>query len=938
MGGRWSCFGWGEGCAEVVQSQSWALVWKARLISVSRTITGQAQMLREGSSWRRWDLHIHAPTTALNNQFPGSTFEEKWNPFLAAVEASGEYGALGITDYMSVEGYRAAVRFKEQGRLKGVSLLLPNIEMRILPVTEKAKAINLHLIVCPSIVDDIESLFFNNLDFEYGSSHFKCVRNDLVRLGREFSGDKQMAEEGAYRIGVGQFKVSFEQVSGVLKKNKRLRDYCLVGLANGQNDGGSGIRDSGLAAVQHEFYRLADFILSSKPGDVSYFLGRAEGNPPDTIRKRYGSIKPCLSGCDAHDLERIGKAEQDRFTWVRADPTFEGLRQVTFEPDSRVSIGATPPPIPVHWVKRVSLDFPTDTTLKWDEAEVKFCFAGSTSLALAPGFTCLIGGRGAGKSTLVNLLAERLKSGSSEYLSDHKLRSEGRTLGVADHVDVDLAGDNSTVEFIPQNEVERFARDPARLTDAVYSRLLSQEGGASLEQAERSARSAVESADERISLIRRRAVISAHIADLERRVAGLKTLLMSYADPVFTETTEKLRESAGEQSQLSRSRDGLAVLVTRLRGVLDSEPAEVEAVNNDFVSARSVLVSDVQSAIGKAVGDSDLSKPGERERVLAIEIQKHSATLREFLASRGLSEENLRDISSASQQVAEAEALLQDRNAELERINADISLALIDPSKRAAFEEQVRAAVAALNGRFSSGHKEIRRLELKYTFDLEAASQSAIGWLQTQLTEAFPMARIRSDHVENVLERAGDVLTCETADLIAAISEDGSKTAQCMDAYFGVDANRLVWEAVRKRHLADVTSYMRLHVLYDGKPLESTSFGQRCSAVLIVLLSLGNSPIIIDEPEAHLDSGLIAGFLVDMVKRVKSHRQIIFATHNANFVVNGDADLIHVLRADGQQSVVESTTLEDLEKRHLVLALEGGEEAFRQREGRYRLM
>jgi exonuclease SbcC len=144
----------------------------------------------------------------------------------------------------------------------------------------------------------------------------------------------------------------------------------------------------------------------------------------------------------------------------------------------------------------------------------------------------------------------------------------------------------------------------------------------------------------------------------------------------------------------------------------------------------------------------------------------------------------------------------------------------------------------------------------------------------------------------------------------------------------------LIREGLRR----DVPRFMRLEVLYDQKPLERTSFGQRCTAVLVVLLSMGNRPIIVDEPEAHLDSALIATFMVDLIKRVKSQRQIIFATHNANFVVNGDAELVNALAtATGEPTTIRPTTIENLDTRSLILNLEGGESAFLQREGRYRL-
>ncbi len=129
-----------------------------------------------------------------------------------------------------------------------------------------------------------------------------------------------------------------------------------------------------------------------------------------------------------------------------------------------------------------------------------------------------------------------------------------------------------------------------------------------------------------------------------------------------------------------------------------------------------------------------------------------------------------------------------------------------------------------------------------------------------------------------------------------------------------------------------------LRVYYDEKPLDNSSFGQKCTAAIVVLLSLGNNPIIIDEPEAHLDSSLIANYLVELIKQQKEQRQIIFATHNANFVLNADAELIIKLdNTDGTTSVTY-ITIEDIDHREDLLKLEGGKEAFKKREQKYNLM
>src|SRR5437867_4015939 len=85
----------------------------------------------KGSEWRRWDLHVHTPHSQAGSAFHGIT----WPIYLDAleVEAGKKYIAvIGVTDYMSVDGYEALLEAKgKQDRLKSVELLIPNIEFRI---------------------------------------------------------------------------------------------------------------------------------------------------------------------------------------------------------------------------------------------------------------------------------------------------------------------------------------------------------------------------------------------------------------------------------------------------------------------------------------------------------------------------------------------------------------------------------------------------------------------------------------------------------------------------------------------------------------------------------------------------------------------------------------------------------------------------------------
>jgi ABC-type enterochelin transport system ATPase subunit len=115
------------------------------------------------------------------------------------------------------------------------------------------------------------------------------------------------------------------------------------------------------------------------------------------------------------------------------------------------------------------------------------------------------------------------------------------------------------------------------------------------------------------------------------------------------------------------------------------------------------------------------------------------------------------------------------------------------------------------------------------------------------------------------------------------------------------------------------------------------SEGQRNTAVLNLLLAKGEGPIIIDQPEDELDSNFIYHELVPLLRRIKNKRQLIIATHNANLPVNADADLVYALKvAEGRGIVLAEGGLDNSETTEAVLdIMEGSAEAFKRRLAKY---
>lgn len=121
----------------------------------------------------------------------------------------------------------------------------------------------------------------------------------------------------------------------------------------------------------------------------------------------------------------------------------------------------------------------------------------------------------------------------------------------------------------------------------------------------------------------------------------------------------------------------------------------------------------------------------------------------------------------------------------------------------------------------------------------------------------------------------------------------------------------------------------------DGRDFQSigqASAGQRAAAMLAFLLAHGKEPLVLDQPEDDLDNHLIYGLVVQQIRSNKLRRQLIIVTHNPNIVVNGDAELIHVLDFNHQCHVKQVGSLQDQSMRSEVCqVMEGGEEAFERR-------
>jgi hypothetical protein len=311
-------------------------------------------MFNRGSEWRRWEPHIHAPGTILNNQFAGG---DPWGNYLSTLEGlTPRIEAIAVTDYYVTDTYEQVIRQKTAGRLPDIKLIFPNIEVR-LDVAARSGFVNLHLLVSPEDANHLAEVrrILTRLQFHAHGDRFDCNRDDLIRLGKR--ADPAITDDrAALAHGATQFKVNFDQLRRVYGESDWARQNILIAVVGNETDGTSGVRQAADATLRQEIEKFSHIIFARSQAQREFWLGQRSASV-DELRARYNGCKPCLHGSDAHDQISTGRPTNDRFSWIKGALTFDALRQACIDLAGRASVGAEPPQhaLPFQVISRVEI-------------------------------------------------------------------------------------------------------------------------------------------------------------------------------------------------------------------------------------------------------------------------------------------------------------------------------------------------------------------------------------------------------------------------------------------------------------------------------------------------------------------------------------------------------------------------------------------------------
>ena len=367
----------------------------------------------KGSEWRKWDLQVHTPFSYLDNQF-GDDFDNYVRQlFKKALEK--DIAAIGITDYFTIEGYKKlkteylnndkkleelGFSLDEINKIKQI-LILPNIEFRLNKLVGRSR-INFHVIFSDEVeIDDIEENFLREIKFVYeGTPQNEDEKRplsiqNLVELGRRLRREhNKFRNKKDIELGMMTAVVDDTEILRILANKKSIFEGKYVTFVPADEDLSQILWDSQDHNVRKVIIQKSDGFFSSNQGTREFGLGKKHPSVEEFL-KEFKTLKPCIWGSDAKSYERLFEPDLNRYTWIKSDPTFEGLKQIIYEPEERVYVGEEPP----RKIERDKIikSLIISNSNRW--------FEDNKSILLNEGLVSIIGGKGTGKTAVLDLIA-----------------------------------------------------------------------------------------------------------------------------------------------------------------------------------------------------------------------------------------------------------------------------------------------------------------------------------------------------------------------------------------------------------------------------------------------------------------------------------------------------------------------------------------------------
>ena len=945
--------------------------------------------MTKGSTWNKWDFHLHTPYSVLNNQFGDCNIEETWIEYVDQIEsqaANKGIVAIGITDYFMIDGYKKIMEYQKNGKLQDI-FLIPNIEFRLrdIVIIDKGKSedvtrLNMHVLLSPELTcEEIEENFLHELDFVYEQDSYesgkklKLKKKHLESLGMKLrESHPPFKTYSDLEVGCMNATVDANQIKEKLEQNPIFKGKYLLVLAD-EKLSKYGWDSQGHATRKH-LIQMSHAMFASNKKYINFCLGKNHSSVDDFI-KEFKSLKPCIWGCDGHSFDqRFLEPDSDsngitNYCWIKADVTWNGLKQILYEPDARVRIQeeSPEPSKSIFTIDQFNIDnVNVNKHLKFEQK----------SFDLNHNLIAIIGGRGSGKTAILDLLASCFSEGHK--LSDiknsffHRLYANKQknkcipvklSLYSGNTFEKQIGKDehyieNTDILYVTQNHFEEFSSDYSKLNKYVIDLIFQRFPDEKREY---------EEYDSLINSYRNEIQkFNLQIQQLMDKI-GAKTeieaeLMKKNGSKLDYESKIK---SIEDSSEINEEVNKLTSLLNDLRTKKEKTESLIHKIDvvsqkkdgfNDYISDLNEI-NDSLNVLADGQNETFNLLPIENFLLILDKIESISSDNRKILLQN--SETYKTEIIKVQQKINN----FSDVNKHISELKEKYNLVLAEIKK---FELQI--------AEIDSLQKQIETFELMRFKCYKSYIDCHIKWekfvnsiilkfedgknnILNNLTFDVSLSLNKEQLLEGIDEKINhkyitvDLINIEFQNRIFSeienkiISEKIHSETECDILHKNIDSLGVNYYKKTKKYITYSDFYNSLfenplsldvNLKLDNIPLENQSMGQRAIVLLKIILAYDDKPLIIDQPEEDLDNKYIYDQLVSAFREAKDNRQIIIATHNANLVVNTDADQIIVATCEDGVISYNVGTLENKYTQESVKnILEGGETAFKKREEKY---
>ncbi len=889
-----------------------------------------------GSTWHRWDFHIHTPYSILNNNYGFNPFEivdEQENEkafdtyvqtlFTRAIE--NNIVAIGITDYFMIEGYKRIVNnylnnpekmtmlFPDETIRQKVEELyvFPNIELRLNTfVGEDAKSVNYHVVFSNLVsIQDIEENFLHRLNFHPDAKgDLTLTRANIESYGRKLK--RENGHNGSdLMVGLRHVTVSDDDVLEILSKNLMFSGQYIITIPVDE-DLSEVSWDGRDYTTRKNLYQQCHCYMTSNAKTRAWAIAKDE---EEERIKEFGSIKPCIWGSDAHEYERMFAPANDRYCWIKAEPSFDGLLQILYEPEERVAIQHSyPDEKDAHQIIQ-SIQF---EDINFQEEPIVF----------NDYLTCIIGGKSTGKSLLLHQLAMNI---DSIYTAEQeKVLGQNRKQFSVKKATVlwkDGTSGSRKIVYIPQTFLNRTIDNPEKTTaiNQIIADVLQQELEISRafsemeDDVKRIHKHVQADIGDYCEYVSRLQELEADIKREGTTEAFAKTLeqLETERDELVNRTNIKQEDieryaKLEEEIRLSENRRELGKQEIHRLSTLENPIVIVPKffVCNDgikFFHSFQENFSYVGEQLENVVNSlSERIQPDWNKTcdLLVHDMEKMLTELERKIRENKAEYDKLK--------------IMVEQNEQLQKLSVRISAErkkLQEARKREENKEKLVEKINYLKRSIIGSQKEYFESHSKYCNVVIATGTKK----NTSLS--FDAKAIWKQ--KDFLNGLGNIF--DNRNYSSFFSEYGFDLGKIDSVNYNEKFLNSLWTAMTEpQKFGGLTiksaytlqsalqqifgNWYNIHYIVKSgnDTIEEMSPGKKALVLLELLISLEDSkcPILIDQPEDDLDNRSIYDDLVQYIKLKKKERQIIVVTHNANVVLGADAEEVIIANQDGKDT------------------------------------